>query len=45
MLNANTLGPLRVTLALLQAQGHLAASDGVYCVSKFSLETFSDSLR
>ncbi|XP_005397313.1 PREDICTED: 11-cis retinol dehydrogenase isoform X2 [Chinchilla lanigera] len=59
VLNVNTLGPIRVTLALLpllqQAQGRvvnitsvlgrLAASGGGYCVSKFGLEAFSDSLR
>ncbi|EHB06567.1 11-cis retinol dehydrogenase [Heterocephalus glaber] len=59
VLNVNTLGPIRVTLALLpllqQAQGRvvnitsvlgrLAANGGGYCVSKFGLEAFSDSLR
>lgn len=59
VLNVNTLGPIRVTLALLpllqQARGRvinitsvlgrLAASGGGYCVSKFGLEAFSDSLR
>ncbi|XP_010643091.1 retinol dehydrogenase 5 isoform X3 [Fukomys damarensis] len=58
VLNVNTLGPIRVTLALLpllqQAQGRvvnitsvlgrLAANGGGYCVSKFGLEAFSDSL-
>lgn len=59
VLNVNTLGPIRVTLALLpllqQARGRvvnissvlgrLAANGGGYCVSKFGLEAFSDSLR
>lgn len=59
VLNVNTLGPIRVTLALLpllqQAQGRvvnitsvlgrIAANGGGYCVSKFGLEAFSDSLR
>ncbi|KAF6119712.1 hypothetical protein HJG60_010152 [Phyllostomus discolor] len=58
VLNVNTLGPIRVTLALLpllqQARGRvvnissvlgrLAANGGGYCVSKFGLEAFSDSL-
>ncbi|XP_004700628.1 retinol dehydrogenase 5 [Echinops telfairi] len=59
VLSVNTLGPIRVTLALLpllqQARGRvvnvtsvlgrLAANGGGYCVSKFGLEAFSDSLR
>ncbi|XP_054446964.1 retinol dehydrogenase 5 [Pteronotus mesoamericanus] len=59
VLDVNTLGPIRVTLALLpllqQARGRvvnissvfgrLAAIGGGYCVSKFGVEAFSDSLR